>query len=103
MGQYDLGRRTRDVPPPVPRRARAIKILRRVINRIDIWIQDHCFALFFVLLSLGLTSTGLLLLWKSVQVITLAKQLAPVLTVLSITITALLAALRWFRMRRDRR
>ena len=73
------------------------------IKKIDVWIQDNCVPLFWVGAGLLITSTGLLLLWKWIQVISLAEQLAPVLTVLSFTITGMLAALRWFRKRHNKR
>jgi hypothetical protein len=77
--------------------------LRTATRACDVWVQDHCMLVFIALLGLGLPSLGLLLLWKWVQVITLAKQLAPVLTITSITITGLMGALRWFKARRDAR
>lgn len=84
-------------------RARTIAALKRSVKKIDIWVQDHCLILVIGLVAAGVCSTGLLLLWKWAQVITLAKQLAPVLTIISILVSALLGAMRWFRKRRSRR
>ncbi|QXJ21999.1 hypothetical protein AGRA3207_002923 [Actinomadura graeca] len=48
-------------------------------------------------------SVGLLLLWKWAQVISFAKQVAPVLTIVSILMGGAMATLRWFIKRRRKR
>ena len=90
------------VPNAMPAKGK-ISALASKIKKIDVWIQEKCVPLFWVGAGLLITSTGLLLLWKWIQVISLAEQLAPVLTVLSIAITGMLGALRWFRKRHNKR
>ncbi len=81
------------VPNAMPA-ADKIGALASEIKKIDVWIQDKCVPLFWVGAGLLITSTGLLLLWKWIQVISLAEQLAPVLTVLSGSIVNVVACHR---------
>ncbi|MFE1797688.1 hypothetical protein ACFW9L_16150 [Streptomyces sp. NPDC059517] len=82
---------------------RAMDAVRRAIAAADIWIQDHYwFVVISVLLGLG-TGTGLLLQWRWAEVTEFARQIAPVLTIVSIIASTLLSVLAWFRRRRHRR
>jgi hypothetical protein len=104
MGRHDLRRRIQQhLHRFHVQRARLSAGLSRIIRKLDIWIQDHCLVLLLALLAVGIPCIVMLLLWKWIQVITLAKQLAPVMTIVSIVITTLLALLRWFRRRRNKR
>ncbi|XVV39295.1 hypothetical protein ACQPXT_40320 [Streptomyces sp. CA-100214] len=77
--------------------------VRSTTTAIDIWIQDH-YRLTVVSMLLALaTGTWLLLQWRWDQVIDFAKQLAPVITIVSITASALLSLLAWFRKRHKKR
>ncbi|MEU0475678.1 hypothetical protein [Streptomyces olivaceus] len=82
---------------------RVMEAVRRTITAADIWIQDHYwFVVISVLLVLG-TGTGLLLEWRWAEVTEFARQIAPVLTTVSIIASALLSVLAWFRRRRHKR
>ncbi|MFJ9121272.1 hypothetical protein ACIRJO_37805 [Streptomyces sp. NPDC102394] len=82
---------------------RAMNAVRRSIMAADIWIQDHYWVVVCsVLLVLG-TGTGLLLKWRWTEVTEFAKQVAPVLTTVSIIASTLLSVLAWFRKRRQQR
>ncbi|MGQ4483058.1 hypothetical protein [Streptomyces sp. SAS_276] len=82
---------------------RVMEAVRRTLTAADIWIQDHYwFVVISMLLALG-TGTALLLEWRWVQVTEFARQIAPVLTTVSIIASALLSGLAWFRRRRHKR
>ncbi|WP_157882378.1 hypothetical protein [Streptomyces silvensis] len=86
------------------RAAAAVRgVAGRTVKSTDIWMQDHYRALVLgTLLALG-AGTGLLLWWRWALVIGLAKQIAPVLTIVSIIASALWSALAWFSERRRKR
>lgn len=82
---------------------RAMDAFRRVISDADVWIQDHYWVVVIsVLLALG-SGTALLLQWRWAEVTDFARQIAPVLTIVSIIASALLSVLAWFRRRRHKR
>lgn len=104
MHRPQLVERTRGIMQFAVRGAsRAMNAVRRVIAAADIWIQDHYWLVVIsVLLALG-TGTGLLLQWRWAEVTEFARQIAPVLTTVSIIASMLLSVLAWFRRRRHRR
>ncbi|MFF8531746.1 hypothetical protein ACF07B_07100 [Streptomyces sp. NPDC015532] len=104
MHRPQLVERTRGISQSAVRGARhAMDAVRRAIAAIDIWIQDHYwFVVISLLLVLG-TGTGLLLEWRWAEVTEFARQIAPVLTTVSIIASTLLSVLAWFRRRRHRR
>ncbi|MFF6828693.1 hypothetical protein OG739_36675 [Streptomyces longwoodensis] len=83
--------------------SRAMNRGRRVIEAADIWIQDHYWAVVISVLLVLCTGTALLLEWRWAEVTEFARQIAPVLTTVSIIASTLLSVLAWFRRRRHRR
>ncbi|MGW4759406.1 hypothetical protein [Streptomyces chartreusis] len=104
MSRPQLTERARGLARSVARHVRrAMGTVCGKTTAVDIWIQDHHrLVVVSVLLVLG-TGTGLLLHWWWVQVVDVARQLAPVLTIVSIIASALLSVLAWFRKRRRKR
>ncbi|WP_411078243.1 hypothetical protein [Streptomyces sp. cmx-10-25] len=82
---------------------RTLFLARGRVNAMDIWLQDHHIGVTIGALVLILTIAGLLLKYRLEEVIELARQFAPVLTILSITVGAVLSTLKWFRKRRAAR
>jgi hypothetical protein len=80
---------------------RVLARFRRSARSADFWVQDHhvvTVAAMFVLLIAG---AGMLLWTDWDAVIGLAKDLAPVVTILSVIASAFLGAIKWFRKRRE--
>ncbi|MGW7282213.1 hypothetical protein ACWGIV_28760 [Streptomyces sp. NPDC054844] len=104
MKRPRIAERARALWEGVPRRTKALTdTVRSTTAAIDIWIQDHYrLTVASMLLSLA-AGTGLLLQWRWDQVIDFAKQLAPVITIVSITASALLSLLTWLRKRHQQR
>ncbi|MDW8805500.1 hypothetical protein P1P68_12105 [Streptomyces scabiei] len=73
------------------------------VTAADVWIQDHHKAVVISMLTGLGAGTGALLWWRWAEVIDIAKQVAPVLTVVSIVATAVLSVLQWFSKRRKKR
>ncbi|WP_030398433.1 hypothetical protein [Kitasatospora purpeofusca] len=87
----------------VHRTHRVRTVLRRAVEAVDVWIQDHHVGVVVTML-LALGAGAAALLWTQWALVTaLAKDLAPVLTIVSIVATSLLAVVRWFRQRRAAR
>ncbi|MFJ3084610.1 hypothetical protein ACIPJG_33335 [Streptomyces halstedii] len=82
---------------------RTLAFVQRRVSAVDIWLQDHHVGVTFGALTLLLAAVGLLLKYRMEEVIDYAKQFAPVFTILSITIGAVLGTLKWFRKRRTAR
>ncbi|KUM92896.1 hypothetical protein AQI88_29570 [Streptomyces cellostaticus] len=76
--------------------------LRRWASAVDVWIQDHHIPVVIVLFALLGAAAGLLL-WTSWDLVVLARQVAPILTIVSIVVSAFLGATGWFRKRRAAR
>ncbi|MGW2749115.1 hypothetical protein [Streptomyces sp. NPDC001450] len=74
--------------------------LRSWASAIDIWVQDHHVEVVIALFALLGGAAGLLLWTNWDLVVDLARQIAPVLTILSIVASAFLGATGWFRNRR---
>lgn len=77
--------------------------LRRWTSAADVWMQDNRIAVIITMFTLLGAAAGLLLWTHWVLVVNLARQVAPVLTILSITASAILSATRWLRERRAAR
>jgi ABC-type siderophore export system fused ATPase/permease subunit len=75
-------------------------VLRRRASAVDVWVQDHHIVLVVVLFGLLGAAAGLLLWTNWDLVVDLARQIAPVLTILSIIVSAILGVIGWFRKRR---
>ncbi|MDQ1045482.1 hypothetical protein [Streptomyces sp. V4I2] len=104
MGRSSMRARMRTMRQRVIRTAQGAPTrLRRRAAPIDIWIQDHHIALVIAMFVALFASAGLLLWTNWDLVIDLARQLAPVLTIFSITATAILSVIRWFRARQAAR
>jgi hypothetical protein len=91
-------------------RARESWHARTIISRIAsrskrcvFWVEDHAERVIGTVVALWLLAASGLLLWKWAQVISLAVQLAAVITIVLVTITIASAVLRWLRRRRDNR
>ncbi|MEU1320766.1 hypothetical protein [Streptomyces tibetensis] len=104
MSRLRAAERIRGVKERISRRTEHIvNTIRSGCSAVDIWIQDHYrFTVISMLLTLA-TGTALLLRWRWDEVIDVAKQIAPVFTIVSILASALLSVLAWFRKRRQRR
>ncbi|MET7745953.1 hypothetical protein [Streptomyces sp. NPDC005385] len=79
---------------------RAADAARAKITRADIWIQDHYRFVVPAMLAVLCAGTALLLWQQWEEVTGIARQVAPVFTIVSITASALLGVLAWFRKRR---
>ncbi|MGV9238107.1 hypothetical protein [Streptomyces nigra] len=80
-----------------------LAVLKRKSTTVDRWFQGHSKLLAVsMLLTLGL-STAWLLYFHWDEVIDLAKQIAPVFTIVSIAASAVLAVLKWMEGRRAKR
>ncbi|KJY32157.1 hypothetical protein [Streptomyces sp. NRRL S-495] len=87
----------------VHRTHRVRTVLRHAVEAVDVWIQDHHVGVVVTMLAV-LGAGAWALLWTQWALVTaLAKDLAPVLTIVSIIATSLLAVIRWFRKRRAAR
>ncbi|MFE7713355.1 hypothetical protein ACFU6I_48415 [Streptomyces sp. NPDC057486] len=82
---------------------RTLALVRRRLKAADVWVQDHHVGVGVTVLVLITTASGLLLRFRLDQMIWLARQFAPVFTILSITITAVLGSIKWVRKRRQAR
>lgn len=82
---------------------RMLFLVRGRVNAMDVWLQDHHIGVTIGVLAVILTGAGLLLKYRLEEVIELARQFAPVLTILSITVGAVFSTLKWFRKRRTAR
>jgi hypothetical protein len=82
---------------------RATDPVRRALTAADIWIQDHHVAVVTGVLSVLTPSVGLLLWTHWDEVVEVAKQLAPVLSVLTVTGGAIASTIKWLRKRRNAR
>lgn len=82
---------------------RATASLRRAVRATDIWIQDHHVAVVSGGLGVLLPSVGTLLWTRWDDVVAVAKELAPVLSVLAVTLGALASTVKWLRKRRATR
>ncbi|WP_405835110.1 hypothetical protein OG528_38500 [Streptomyces platensis] len=76
---------------------------RRRLTAADVWVQDHHAGVGFTVLVLLCTAVGLLLRFRMDQAIELARQFAPVCTIISIAITAVFSSIKWVRKRRKAR
>lgn len=76
---------------------------RRGVQAVDLWIQDHHVAVVVTMFVLLMTGAGALLWTAWEEVIGLAKELAPVVTIISIIASAFLGVIKWFRKRRAAR
>ncbi|MFF5538637.1 hypothetical protein ACFY71_40355 [Streptomyces cinerochromogenes] len=74
--------------------------LRRWASAVDVWVQDHHIAVVVTMFILLGAAAVLLLGTHWIVVVDLARQLAPVLTIFSITASAILGTARWLRKRR---
>ncbi|MFF8177698.1 hypothetical protein [Streptomyces chartreusis] len=82
---------------------RGMRRLRRWARAADFWVQDHHVFVVIVMFILLLAAAGVLLWMDWATVIGLAKDLAPVATIVSIIATAFLGIIKWFRKRRTAR
>ncbi|GAA1311844.1 hypothetical protein GCM10009647_035970 [Streptomyces sanglieri] len=76
---------------------------RRRLTAADVWVQDHHVGVGVTVLVALCTAAGLLLRFRMDQVIELARQFAPVCTILSIAITAVFGSIKWVRKRKKAR
>jgi len=82
-------------------RARAkLKSLSRSCGR---WAEDHAQPAIAATAAIAILTAGALLLWKWAELISIVVQLAAVLTILAVTLSASSAALNWLKRRRDSR
>ncbi|MFC9407832.1 hypothetical protein ACFRAA_23180 [[Kitasatospora] papulosa] len=89
---------------------RAVQVLksasvfaRRWLTAADVWVQDHHAGVGVTVLLVLCTAVGLLLRFRTDQAIELAKQFAPVCTIVSIAVTAVFSWIKWVRKRRKTR
>ncbi|MCX4417885.1 hypothetical protein OOK43_32120 [[Kitasatospora] papulosa] len=82
---------------------RASVFARRRWTAADVWVQDHHAGVGGTVLVLLCVAVGLLLRFRMDQVTELAKQFAPVCTIISITVTAIFSWIKWVRKRRKTR
>ncbi|MFJ3465836.1 hypothetical protein [Achromobacter spanius] len=82
---------------------RTLAFVQGRVRAVDIWLQDHHGGVTFGALAMLLAAVGLLLMYRMEDVIEYAEQFAPVFTVLSITVGAVLGTRRWLRKRRTAR
>ncbi|MEV4177060.1 hypothetical protein [Nonomuraea sp. NPDC049709] len=79
-----------------------VKSIRRKLRAAERRIEDHAGPLVFGAWLLLISTIGILLLWKTAKVISLAKDFQPVLAVIAIITSAALAVLKWLKRGRDR-
>ncbi|WP_405401087.1 hypothetical protein [Streptomyces sp. NBC_01104] len=91
-------------------RTRAVQALKGVpafarnrLTAADVWVQDHHAGLGGTVLTVLCTATLLPLHFRMDQVIELARQFAPVFTIISITMGAVFTSIKWVRKRREAR
>ncbi|MFJ3594511.1 hypothetical protein ACIQUY_34535 [Streptomyces sp. NPDC090231] len=82
---------------------RASVVARRRWTATDVWVQDHHAGVGFTVLLVFCTAVGLLLRFRMDQAIELAKQFAPVCTIVSFAIGAVFGWIKWVRKRRKAR
>ncbi|WP_217251552.1 hypothetical protein [Streptomyces sp. AC602_WCS936] len=82
---------------------RAGAAARRMLTRIDIWVQDHHVALLVGVMSVVLPCVSLVVWTHWDTVVEVAKQLAPVVTVIGFTAGAVASTVKWVRKRRAAR
>lgn len=76
---------------------------RRRWTALDVWVQDHHAGVGATVVVFLCTAVGLLLRFRMEQVIELARQFAPVFTIISIAIGAVFSWIKWVRKRRKAR
>lgn len=77
--------------------------LRRWVRAGDFWVQDHHVMVVIAMFVLLIAGAGALLWMDWDAMIGLAKDLAPVVTIVSVIASAFLSVIKWFRKRRARR
>ncbi|MFJ7988584.1 hypothetical protein [Streptomyces sp. NPDC096351] len=83
--------------------ARSTAAVSRVVGRVDVWGQDHHVALLVVLLTVVAPTLAVSAWLHFDAVVEAARRLAPVLTVVSLVVGAVVSAVRWVRSRRSAR
>ncbi|MFF0000949.1 hypothetical protein [Streptomyces avermitilis] len=101
MSRFQVRKRVRHFVSTGAGRAKGF--MRSKARAVDIWVQDHTKLVITSMMLTLFVGTGTLLYFRWDEVIDLAKQLAPVFTILSIVASLLLAMIKWFDMRRARR
>ncbi|MET9725506.1 hypothetical protein [Streptomyces zaomyceticus] len=76
---------------------------RRQLTAIDVWVQDHHMGLGIATISLIGAGAWLLLRFRLDLVIELARQYAPVFTILSVVTGMVISSIGWIRKRRRAR
>lgn len=89
---------------------RAAQVLKRVsvfarrrLTAADVWVQDHHVGVGATVVMFLCTAVGLLLRFRMDQVLELARQFAPVCTIVSFAIGAIFSWIKWVRKRRKAR
>lgn len=101
MGRSSMRARIRKMQQRVVRGVQSTPtLLRRWASAIDVWVQDHHIAVVIALFGLLGAAAGLLLWTNWDLAVELARQIAPVLTILSIIASVILGVIGWFRKRR---